>query len=96
MRAEADGSGGGLRDSLRATLGRAREKSADGGLAEAHRIEAELVALDVEVTIMLYLGEDVGCAGVAMEGERAWREAAERLRRQMTLRKRLRDMWLLY
>ena len=96
MSVDAERSGPGLRDSLLETLDWARARCGDETLREVQRLEAELLALDVEVTIILYLGESVSCPGRATEGARAWREAADRLRRQMALRKRLLEVLLLY
>ena len=92
MGVEADRSAGGLRENLRATLDWAWETCGAESVGEVERLEAERLALDVEATMILYLGELTGCPGLALEGGRAWREAAERLKRRVALEHRLRDV----
>ena len=96
MSADVDRSAGGLRASLRATLDWARERCGNGALGEVERLEAEKLALDVEATMILYLGELAGNPGVVLEGGRGWREAAERLKQGVALEERLREARSVY
>ena len=89
MKADVEKSEAGLRGSLRSTLVWARGRLDNAGLVEEQRLEAEALALDVELVILLYLGESVSCPGRPLEGERVWAEAADRLRRQFALADRL-------
>ena len=83
---------GGLDHSLRSTLDWARGVGEECGVSEEERIRAQILALQVETAIVLYLGESVGCPGSRLSDEGAWQEAAYRLRRELELRARLRKV----